>query len=164
MRHASPLRRGAGWAALCVLALLLVQGTGARAQGGPDEHESHHPPPGGAPAAPAEAAGGGMSPMGGGGMADMERMMERMGVPPPRELYPEMMRLEELTPERRQDLLLRAQQRRAHGSARLSAGLESLDGAMREKDRAALFEALAEARAGLDELERTGDRTRARGG
>ena len=80
-------------------------------------------------------------------------MMERMGVPPPRELYPEMMRLEGLTPERQKELIARARRRRSDGSARLSLGLEDLDRAIRDRDREALFEALANARAGFDELE-----------
>ena len=156
MKTAS-LSRTTGWAALCLLALLLSLETTARAQGGPGDHESHHPEAAGGPTDPdTEAPGGARSPAGGGGMAgmgDMEQMMERMGVPPPRELYPEMMRLEGLTPERQRELLRRAQERRADGSARLGVGLESLDQALRSADRTALIEALAEARAGLDELE-----------
>ena len=83
----------------------------------------------------------------------MESMMEGMGVPPPRELYPEMMRLEGAPPEKRVELLSRAQERRAQGSRRLAKGLEEIDQAIRLGDSKALSEALGETRAGLDELE-----------
>lgn len=83
----------------------------------------------------------------------MESMMEGMGVPPPRELYPEMMRLEAIPPEQRDQLLSRARERRTEGSRRLADGLEAIDQAIRTGDAVALTDALAEARAGLDELE-----------
>ena len=135
-----------------VLALCLGTAVQARAQPGPgsSEHEGHHPEKG-PPSAAGEKAAGGMSGMGKGG--GMEGMMERMGVPPPRELYPEMMRLEDLETDRKNDLLDRARDRRRQGSSRLTGALEDLDRARIESDRSALFEALGEARAGLDELE-----------
>lgn len=83
----------------------------------------------------------------------MESMMDDMGVPPPRELYPEMMRLETIPPEQRDQLLSRARQRRTDGSLRLASGLEAIDEAIRRDDSVALSDALAETRAGLDELE-----------
>lgn len=142
------------------IALALCLGTPlhALAQPGPSpsEHDSHHPGKGpaagmGPPAAVREKAGGGMAGMGDGG--GMEGMMDRMGVPPPRELYPEMMRLEDLASDREHELLERARSRRRQGSSRLTGALEDLDRARLESDRSALFEALGEARAGLDELE-----------
>ena len=58
-----------------------------------------------------------------------------------------------LEPDRENDLLERARERRRQGSSRLTGALEDLDRARLESDRSALFEALGEARAGLDELE-----------
>jgi len=150
-----------GYVITLILALSgLVAGAPALAQPDSSEHESHHPQPGPPamagktpPVASSGMGGKGPGGAGPGMMGGMDSMMQRMGVPPPRELYPEMMRLEDLTLDRRQDLLKRAQKRRADGSARLSQGLEELDRTMRGKDSAALFEALGEARAGLNELE-----------
>lgn len=79
--------------------------------------------------------------------------MERMGAPPPRALYPEMMRLEADTPEERSALLAKAHERRSTGARRLATGVEQIDQALRTGDSIALAESLAETRAGLDELE-----------
>lgn len=145
--NSSQPTRIACWFAVCVFVLfVLVEG---RAEAQPDaaEHESHHPEAG-PPSGAAKGPQGAMGEMGG-----MESMMERMGVPPPREFYPEMMRLEELTLKREHELRAKAQERGADGSERLSEGLAELDRGVYESDEAAVVEGLAEARAGLDELE-----------
>jgi len=80
-------------------------------------------------------------------------MMEHVGAPPPRQLYPEMMRLETASAEERTALIARAQERRAEGARRLATGIERLDQALIVGDAVELSEALAETRAGLDELE-----------
>ena len=75
------------------------------------QHEQHHPagqqsedeqtPDAGT--VPGEAGGMGMGP--GGGMGNMDEMMEQMGAPKPRELYPSLMSLPDLAPEERQELV-----------------------------------------------------------
>lgn len=131
------------------LSLAALYTTTASSQPGPSEHDQHHPGRGGPPNE-AGPPGMGMPGMGAGGM---ESMMDRMGVPPPRELFPEMMRLDEPSAEQREALANRARSRRLGGAVRLSEGLEELDRAIDANDRVALSEALSEARAGLDELE-----------
>lgn len=148
LRGSPDARTSARVFAVAVLAVCLAMTT-ALAQPDPSEHDEHHPGRSGPPET-AGPPGMGMSGMGDGGM---ESMMDRMGVPPPRELFPEMMRIEEPTAEQRAALLDRARTRRLGGAIRLSEGLESLDQAVDENDRIALSEALGEARAGLDELE-----------
>ncbi len=148
IRSTHPVASVAG--TLAAVAGLVVLAGGVGAQTDSTEHESHHP--GGPPGASSRPQPG-EPPMAGGGMGNMDAMMERMGVPPPRELYPEMMRLEDLSEDHERELLERAARRRADGAERLARGIEALDTATREGDRADLSEAVAEARAGLDELE-----------
>ncbi len=136
------------WSRQFAIAVLLAASAGTvRGQTGPGEHSAHHPPAG------VPGAAGAMTPRGATGPGGMESMMEGMGVPPPKELYPEMMRLEAISPEQRGELISRAQARRAQGSQRLATGLEGIDQAIRIGDSSALSEALGETRAGLDELE-----------
>ncbi len=134
---------------LCGLILLGLIGAPSSlvAQTPASEHESHHPAP--SPVAPAVPS----SPPSAAGPSGMDSMMERMGVPPPLQIFPEMMRLESPSPEDRRALIARAQERRAEGARRLAAGIEQIDHALRASDSVALSAALAEARAGLDELE-----------
>lgn len=137
--------RGLGWRVLAlVLGALLGAPSFSAAQTPASEHEAHHPA--GAPAA-APAAGGAA------GTSGMGSMMEDMGAPPPVQLFPEMMRLEATSPGARSALIARAQERRAEGARRLAAGVEAMDRALRASDQAALSDALAETRAGIDELE-----------
>ena len=146
----SPSFRRGPRPSVSALVLVVSLAVPAIAQPGPEGHEGHHPE---ASPASSETQGSSSNTSTGHGEGGMGAMMERMGVPPPRELYPEMMRLEGLTPERRNDLLRRAERRRAEGSSRLSDGLEELDRALDEDDRPRLVEAVSEVRAGLDELE-----------
>ena len=133
----------------------------------PDEHAAHHPgqnkggaagmPPdvmpkskdGAAGMAPAgkDAGKGGM--MGGGMDGMMDGMMKKMGVPPPKDIYPSLMSLPELTPEQREQVLVQADERMRGAVALLSGGLERLAEATEKDDYAAMQDATSQVREAL---------------
>ena len=97
----------------------------------PQEHEQHHPatpppvttPAPGQPAIPsppAEPSAPGAAMMGGMGQAMGGGEMCCGGAPPPSPLYPAMMAMPELTPERRTELERQAGERMFAGSAMMS--------------------------------------------
>jgi len=139
----------------------------------PDEHASHHPAAAGAGAMPAmpvaasamgamPAAGGGpeasgMGPPAGvgpsGGMGDMGAMMKGMGKPPPKELYPSLMTLPELTPEKRQQVEQQASEQMHAGSMLMGQALDTLNAGTQSGNYAAMHEAMARLREGSAQLE-----------
>ena len=144
--------RGEGCAliplSLAALLVLLVL-TPARAQT-PQEHEQHHPAPVATPPAPPQPATPNSSPEQvpqGGAMGGM------MGATPPKALYPSLMDLPELTPERRQEFERLANDRMIAGSALMSAALERLTAAAQNGDYAAMQEATAQMREGQAQFE-----------
>jgi ferredoxin-NADP reductase len=108
----------------------------------PEEHEKHHAgtgragPPAGVPGGP--PAGAGM--MGG---------MGGMGATPPKEQYPSLMSLPELTPEKREDIERQAHERMQAGAALMAQGLDRLSAAAPDNDYAAMQEGTAQVRQGL---------------
>jgi len=122
----------------------------------PDEHRKHHPGqdkekdkagmPGMAPGGkePAKGMGGGM---------DMGKMMEGMGKPPPKELYPTLMSLPDLTPEQREQVRGQAHERMLSGVGLLSMALDRLGEAAENEDYAAMQEATAQVREALAQFE-----------
>lgn len=124
----------------------------------PDEHAGHHPGRGRGGQAAAdsptagseERRGGGMGEMMGGGM---DRMMERMGAPKPKELYPSLMELPDLPADKRADIQRQASERREEGRALLSQGWERLSQAAMREDYAAMQEAAALMHEGLAQFE-----------
>lgn len=116
-----------------------------------EEHKSHHPgagqagPPGFAPGGPPQ---GMMGDEGG-----MEGMMGGMGKSPPKDLYPSLMTLPELTPEKRTEIQMQAGERMRSGAALWSAGLEQLTQASENEDYGAMQESLAQVREGLERFE-----------
>lgn len=124
----------------------------------PDEHASHHPDRGRGGQAAAdsptsaseERRGGGMGEMMGGGM---ERMMERMGGPKPKELYPSLMELPDLPADRRSDIQRQTSERREQGRALLLQGWERLSQAAEREEYAAMQEAAALIHEGLAQFE-----------
>ena len=133
----------------------------------PDEHAKHHPGQDKSSAAGTPSGGmqkgkdgaTGMAPAGkegmmGGGMEGMmDGMMKKMGVPPPKDLYPSLMSLPELTPEQREQLRSQAQERMRSGVALLSEGLERLAKATEAEDYAAMQEATGQVREALARFE-----------
>lgn len=114
------------------------------------EHESHHPrgSEGGAPAAqpPAFVEQGERSP---GAMG----MMEHMGAPPRKELYPSLIELPDLPPERRADVERRAQEQMRAGMAAVSEGWELLSHSAASHDYASMEAAEERLREGLTLVE-----------
>ncbi len=102
-----------------------------------EEHEKHHP------GQPQAKMGGGTEGMGG--------MMG--GKAPPKELYPSLMDLPELSPEKRAEVQRQAHERMKTGTALMSQGLEKLSNAAAGDDYAAMQEATAQVREGLAQFE-----------
>ena len=142
----------------------LLWASGLQAQT-PEEHASHHP--GAAPAMGAmPAAGGGPGPGGmgppagvgppagaGGMMEGMGKMMENMGKPPPKELYPTLMALPELSPEQRKLVEQQAAERMHAGSVLMGQALDSLNAGTQSGNYAVMHEATARMREGTAQLE-----------
>lgn len=131
------------------------------AQVSPEEHASHHPDEvAGGDSATADVAndkGGGMMGGGGGGgmmgSGGMGGMMEKMGAPKPRDLYPTLMSLPELTPEKRAEVLEQAAERVDSGLSLMSEGFDSLSHAAATEDHATMQEAVTRVREGLTRLD-----------
>jgi hypothetical protein len=123
---------------LAVLLLAAAAVSPARGQVSPEEHEKHHPGQGkDAPAAKAPGHGEG----GHGGHEGRKA--------PPKELYPSLMDLPDLPPERREEIRSQARERMKSGVALLSEGTERLTQAVERDDLAAMQGAAAQMREGL---------------
>ncbi|MAX24080.1 MAG: oxidoreductase, partial [Phycisphaeraceae bacterium] len=136
------------------------------AQVSPEEHASHHPDqtqpadppaPGPGQAGPSSGAGGMMGDgAGGGGMmggGGMGKMMEQMGAPKPKQLYPSLMALPDMPMERRQEVQQQAHGRMKAGAALMSDGLEALSRAAPSDDYAAMQAASEILREGLSQFD-----------
>jgi glycine betaine catabolism B len=113
-----------------------------------EEHASHHPdqttapPPGGTP--PAKAPGM---------MDGMGEMMKGMGASPPKELYPTLMALPELSPEHRKHIEEQADERMRSGSALMAKAMDTLNAATASGDYVAMQDAAARLREGIGQME-----------
>ena len=125
----------------------------------PEEHASHHPGAAGAGAMPATpgaapAMGATPGPGGMGGMMEgMGEMMKNMGKPPPKELYPTLMALPELSPEQRKLVEAQAGERMHAGSVLMGHALDSLNTGTQSGDYAAMQEAATRLREGIAQME-----------
>lgn len=128
----------------------------------PEEHASHHPGAAGAGAAPAAPdvgpGPGGMGPPAGagppGGMGGMmDGMMKKMGVPPPKELYPTLMALPELTSEQRTQVEAQASERMHRGTVLMGQALDTLNAGTASGDYATMHGATTQMREGIAQLE-----------
>jgi ferredoxin-NADP reductase len=115
------------------------------AQVSPEEHKKHHPGAGKAGPPPGVPGGPGMM----GGKDGMDGMMGGMGSNPPKEQYPSLMDLPELSPEKRAEVQQQAHERMKAGAALMSQGLDKLSNAAAGDDYAAMQEATAQVREGL---------------
>lgn len=124
------------------------------AQVSPEEHAKHHP--GQAPR-PTSAPSGAMEQGSPGAMAPSGGMGDRMemmgGGPPKKELYPSLMGVPELSPEKREEIGAAADERMRAGTALLGAGLDRLGPALAAEDFAAMQGATASLREGLAQFE-----------
>lgn len=109
--------------------------------------------PGAASAMGAMPAVGGSQPPTGGMMEQMGEMMKSMGKPPPKELYPSLMALPELTPEKRQQVEQQAAERMHSGTMLMGQALDSLNAGTQSGNYAAMHEAMARLREGAAQLE-----------
>ena len=147
----------------CLLIWLLCAAN-AGAMTPEEEHASHHPgQAGGASAAPSPATlSGANSPMGvgppsavgppsvaGPGMAGMGEMMKSMGLPKPKDFYPSLMDLPNLSPEQRQFAQSQAHERMKHGSTLMNEGAASLSNAAATDNFGEMQQATEKLREGL---------------
>lgn len=149
--------------AASVSVILLTRGAQAQT---PEEHASHHPgaaPAAGAmPATPGAPGMAGMGPLAGAGppaaaggmMAGMGDMMKSMmGQTPPKELYPALMALPDMTPEKRQEIEQQAAGRMHTGTALMGQALDALNAGAQSDNYAAMHEATTRLREGIAQLE-----------
>ncbi len=122
------------------IAMLLHAGT-TWAQVSPEEHAQHHPE-----AATGEANPEAQTPN---GMAGMGEMMSRMGVPPPKQIYPRLMDLPSMTLEERDELERLGHERMQSGTALMGEGFDDLLRVTTTNDFAAMQAAIAKLREGV---------------
>lgn len=141
-----PLQRTRSHAAAILAVSLLVTLATASGQVSPEEHAKHHPqqpgPPAGIPGPPQGTPGTGM-------MEGMGEMMKNMGAPPPKQLYPSLIDLPDLPPEKRQEVQLAAHERMQSGTTLMAEGLDALVKAAPTTDYKAMQDAIAKLREGL---------------
>lgn len=125
----------------CTLAALASRG--ALAQVSPEEHAKHHPQQ---PGTTQPGAGQGM-------MEGMGEMMRGMGAPPRKELYPSLMELPHLSPEKRDELQRAAHERMKSGTDLMAQGLDHLVQTAPTTDFAAMQAALVQIREGVAQFD-----------
>ena len=90
-------------------------------------------------------------PAGAGDM--MGEMMKGMGVPPPKELYPALMALPELTPEQRLVVEKQSGERMHAGAVLIGQALDTLNAGTKASDYAAMHKAMTRLSEGSAQLE-----------
>jgi len=114
------------------------------------------------PNSPASASGGGMmggdkaggGMMGGGGSGGgMDAMMEKMGVPATKSLYPTLMSMSDVSPKQREEIASQADERINTSVKLLSTGLQRLTEAVGNDNYDAMHEATAMMHEALAQLE-----------
>ena len=156
-----PVRATSRWLPPLVFAAAFAWAVNVRAQATPQDHTSHHPgqnsnataagpSPSPAPTPNGVGAAGGMSP---GGMGGLGSMMEGMGAPPPKEVYPSLMDLPDLTPERLAEVERLAEERTRAGAAAMSDAMVQLSGARARGDYPAMQEAARQMREAQSQFE-----------
>lgn len=124
------------------------------AQVSPEEHSKHHPDEEGNSSKGSsltEQPGGGM--MGGGMGKMMGGMMEKMGAPKPKDLYPSLMAFPDLPMEKRTEVQQQARERMFSGTALMSMGLDQLSKATSSENFAAMQDAVAKLREGISQFD-----------
>ena len=86
-------------------------------------------------------------------MEGMGEMMKNMGKPPPKELYPTLMALPELTPEKRREVEQQSAERMHAGTVLMGQALDTLNAGTQSGDYAAMHEATTRLREGIAQLE-----------
>lgn len=134
-----------------LMAAGLLMGAAAGAFAQEDEHAKHHAsqPNGSTPAQNTSPDAGTPSEMGRG----MGGMMEKMGAPPPKELYPSLMELPDLPPERRAEVERLAHERMTLGVKLISSGLDQLTESSSNENYSAMQDATEQLRIGLAQFD-----------
>lgn len=83
----------------------------------------------------------------------MDGMMKKMGVPPPKELYPTLMALPELSPEQRTQVEAQARERMHAGTVLMGQALDTLNAGTVSGNYAAMRDAMTQLREGIAQLE-----------
>ncbi|MFA6047024.1 MAG: hypothetical protein WC718_18735, partial [Phycisphaerales bacterium] len=133
---------------LASVIVLSINGS-VNAQVSPEEHAKHHPgaaasgsqPGGQSQTAPAAGAGGMMEGMG--------EMMKNMGAPAPKALYPSLMDLPDLPPEKRDEVQRAAHERMKSGTDLMAEALDQLVKSAPTNDYSAMQAATAKLREGV---------------
>jgi len=102
----------------------------------PEEHASHHPAENASEKGDGdESADGEPSESGGGGMGEgMGAMMEQMGVPPPKDLYPSLMSMPELSAQDLEEIEKRAKERVQSGLVLMTEAIDQMSQASSDND------------------------------
>ena len=145
--HVRRVKRAVLFGSIAVSACVLFAAAETHAQTA-EEHASHHPDQA-APPAPPGASPTEKAP----GMADMGEMMKSMGASPPKELYPSLMALPELSPEQRKQVEQQAAERMHAGTTLMAHALDALNAGTQSGDYAAMQEAMIRLREGAAQLE-----------
>ncbi len=127
----------------------------------PEDHKKHHPQPGfsesvglpGPTKLPGPSAGGPSGGMMGGGGGGMGKMMEKMGAPKPKALYPTLMSLPDLPLEKRAEVQQQAHERMQQGTVLMGEGLKSLSQSASTNDFLAMQESTRKLHEGLSQFE-----------
>lgn len=147
---------------ILIILICLSMAGDIHAQVSPEEHAKHHPeqansaqPQGGDTQGGGMmgGAGGGMMGGAGGGGGMMGGMMEKMGAPKPKEMYPRLMGLPDLPMEERIEIEAEAHQRMVAGTLLMGQGFDQLTTAAPGNDFAAMQTATANIREGLSNFE-----------
>lgn len=146
---------------IIVMAVLMLTALIVKGQATPDEHAGHHaeqssPTPSSSMLAPtnANSSAGGMPDAADKGMDDvMSNMMKETGKPPPKELYPSLINLPDLTPEKRADIERLARERIATSKEQMAAATTRLSEATLHDDYAAMQEAVSQLRTASAQFE-----------
>ncbi|MBY0309035.1 MAG: 2Fe-2S iron-sulfur cluster binding domain-containing protein, partial [Phycisphaerales bacterium] len=140
-------RRRVGLLPLAAVLAIALAAPPATAQVSPEEHAKHHPATGAA--APGSQTGGQAPPAPGGMMEGMGEMMKNMGAPAPKALYPSLMDLPNLPPEKREEVQRAAHERMKSGTELMAEGFDQLVKAAPTNDFAAMQAATAMLREGV---------------
>ncbi len=137
---------------LALLFFLTLAISPALAQSGKD-HKKHHPA-GAKDAKSSEKKGGMMGGSGGmGGKGGMGGMMKKMGAPKPKDIYPSLMDLPDLPPEKRMEIKALARQRMAEGTTLMAQALDILINAASKDDFLTMQKAMGKFRSGSAQFE-----------
>tara|TARA_R110002110_G_scaffold405550_1_gene624743 strand:- start:2117 stop:4015 length:1899 start_codon:yes stop_codon:yes gene_type:complete len=135
--HRAQLLRLRHLVAACLIMIWCFLASLSQAQPAAEDHLKHHPDPDATlqPDTPVQPSAGDM-------MQSMGGMMEGMFQLPPKALYPSLMELPELTPEKQDELQAAAQDRIQSGMGMTSEGHDQLVIARRSGDLSAMQQAL----------------------